>query len=66
DASGAAEGSSGSLRLGTPSGQLSPAPSFEGDRTKRARVEDLDDTSQEHPKIIDVEDPSNSLSSSLH
>ncbi|MCI84593.1 hypothetical protein A2U01_0105871, partial [Trifolium medium] len=37
-----------------------------GARTKRVRVEDLDDTSQKHPKVIDVEDPSNSLSSSLH
>ncbi|MCI63304.1 hypothetical protein A2U01_0084561, partial [Trifolium medium] len=67
DASGAAGGPSGSLKSGTPSGHLSPAPSFEGDRTKSVRVEDLDDTtSQKHPRIIDVEDPSNFLSSSLH
>ncbi|MCI48106.1 hypothetical protein A2U01_0069349, partial [Trifolium medium] len=64
---GAVGAPSGSLKSGTPSGQLSPAPSFEVDRTKRARVEDLEDTTfQKHQKIIDVEDPSNSLSSSLH
>ncbi|MCI46097.1 hypothetical protein A2U01_0067337, partial [Trifolium medium] len=63
DAGGAAGGSSSSLNLGQPS----PAPSFDGDRTKRVRVEDPEDTtSQKQPKIIDLEDPSNSLSSSLH
>ncbi|MCI54937.1 hypothetical protein A2U01_0076187, partial [Trifolium medium] len=67
DAGGAAGGSSSSLNLGVSSDQPSPAPSFDGDRTKRVRVEDPKDTAfQKQPKIIDIEDPSNSLSPSLH
>ncbi|MCI51692.1 hypothetical protein A2U01_0072936, partial [Trifolium medium] len=62
DAGGAAGGPSSSLKSGTPSGQPSPAPSFDEDRTKRVRVEDpKDTTSRKQPKIIDIEDPSNSL-----
>ncbi|MCI50246.1 hypothetical protein A2U01_0071490, partial [Trifolium medium] len=67
DAGGATGGSSSSLNLGASSGQPSPAPSFDGDCTKRAREEDPEDaTFRKHPGVIDVEDPSNSLSFSLH
>ncbi|MCI65668.1 hypothetical protein A2U01_0086926, partial [Trifolium medium] len=44
DAGGAMGVPSSSLKSGTPSGQPSPAPSFDGDRTKRVRVEDPEDT----------------------
>ncbi|PNX87294.1 hypothetical protein L195_g043381, partial [Trifolium pratense] len=46
---GATNAAGASSGLGTSSVQMSPAPSFDTDRSKRIRVEDLDDTtSQKH------------------